>query len=110
MSDIERHLLVPRTRRLLPCILLALAVTPYAWSADDQPVIEWMRANAIRLETPEAGHGFTDMQPLKQVVGNARIVALGEASSSSTACWSSSPPKWVSPFFRSKPTCRKRTA
>ncbi|MFZ1145578.1 MAG: erythromycin esterase family protein [Bryobacteraceae bacterium] len=69
-----------KKQRFLPCILLALAVAPYAWSADDQPAIEWMRANAIRLATPEAGHGFADMQPLKQVVGNARIVALGEAT------------------------------
>jgi len=37
-------------------------------------------AQAIRLETVEAGHGFADMQPLKNVIGNARIVALGEAT------------------------------
>ena len=50
----------------------------------DQPapreVIDWLRANAIPLATTEAGHGFDDMHPLKQVVGNARIVALGEAT------------------------------
>jgi erythromycin esterase len=28
----------------------------------------------------EAGHGFDDMQPLAKIVGNARIVALGEAT------------------------------
>jgi erythromycin esterase len=28
----------------------------------------------------EAGNGFEDMQPLRQVVGNARIVSLGEAT------------------------------
>src|SRR5258708_2423989 len=39
-----------------------------------------MRAHAVALQTPEAGHGFRDMQPLKQIVGNARIVALGEAT------------------------------
>jgi hypothetical protein len=44
------------------------------------PVTEWVRANAIRLTTPEAGHGFADMEPLKKVVGNARIVSLGEAT------------------------------
>ena len=41
---------------------------------------EWVRANAIRLATPEAGHGFADMEPLRKVVGNARIVSLGEAT------------------------------
>jgi TonB family protein len=49
-------------------------------STDDQPVVEWIRANAVRLQTPEAGHGFADMQPLKKMIGNARIVSLGEAT------------------------------
>jgi erythromycin esterase-like protein len=43
-------------------------------------VNEWIRGSAIRLTTPVAGHGFEDMQPLKKVVGDARIVALGEAT------------------------------
>jgi erythromycin esterase len=41
---------------------------------------EWIRANAIRLGTAEAGHGFADMQALKPLIGNARIVSLGEAT------------------------------
>lgn len=40
----------------------------------------WLKANAIRLSTVEAGHGFADMQPLKKIIGDARIVALGEAT------------------------------
>ena len=40
----------------------------------------WLATNAVRLETVEAGHGFADMQPLKQIIGAARIVALGEAT------------------------------
>jgi hypothetical protein len=43
-------------------------------------VMDWVRANAIPLKTVEAGNGFEDLQPLKQVVGDARIVALGEAT------------------------------
>ncbi len=41
---------------------------------------EDLRSASVPLVTPEAGHGFTDMQPLKQVVGKARVVALGEAT------------------------------
>jgi len=44
------------------------------------PQIEWIRANAVPLKTVEAGHGFDDMMPLKKVVGDARVVALGEAT------------------------------
>jgi TonB family protein len=40
----------------------------------------WLAANAIRLNTVEAGHGFADMQPLKKIIGDARIVSLGEAT------------------------------
>jgi erythromycin esterase len=40
----------------------------------------WMAANAIRLDTAEAGHGFADMQPLKGVIGKARLISLGEAT------------------------------
>ena len=44
------------------------------------PVTEWIRGSAIRLTTPEARHGFADMEPLRKVVGDARIVSLGEAT------------------------------
>ena len=40
----------------------------------------WLKENAIHLNTIEAGSGFDDMQPLKAVVGEARIVSLGEAA------------------------------
>lgn len=66
------------TLRVLALILLpvaALAQTP----AKD-PVNDWIRGNAVRLATPVVGHGFDDMQPLKKIVGDARIVALGEAT------------------------------
>jgi len=48
--------------------------------ASEEATRIWLAANAIRLNTVEAGHGFADMQPLKQVIGKARIVALGEAT------------------------------
>jgi erythromycin esterase len=43
-------------------------------------VVQWIAANAIRLHSAEPGNGFADMEPLKQVVGDARIVELGEAT------------------------------
>jgi erythromycin esterase len=43
-------------------------------------VVDWIREHAIAIKTPEAGHGFDDLQPLKKIVGDARLVALGEAT------------------------------
>jgi len=61
-------------------ILLAAALAWPAAAQESSPVAEWIASHAIRLTTPEAGHGFSDMQPLKKAIGNARIVALGEAT------------------------------
>lgn len=43
-------------------------------------VLAWIRAKAIPLKTVEANKGFEDMQPLKALMGDARVVALGEAT------------------------------
>lgn len=48
--------------------------------SNDQPVVDWIGKHAVRLQTPEAGHGFADMTPLKKMIGNVRIVSLGEAT------------------------------
>jgi erythromycin esterase len=65
--------------RLLLVVVFAGAWLPTAMAQNETP-IDWVRVNAIRLTTPEAGHGFADLQPLKKVVGDARIVSLGEAT------------------------------
>jgi erythromycin esterase-like protein len=54
---------------LLPCALRA-----------QTEVTSWIRANAVPLKTVEARHGFDDMEPLRGIIGDARIVSLGEAT------------------------------
>lgn len=44
------------------------------------PVAAWLRTNAVPLKSAEAGNGFADLQPLKKIIGDARLVALGEAT------------------------------
>jgi erythromycin esterase-like protein len=61
------------------CLLLACALAP-AEQNPEQAATQWLRQGAIPLQTVEAGHGFIDMQPLKKIVGDARIVELGEAT------------------------------
>ena len=65
-------------RPLAAMCLMPLSIASQTSAPD--AVNDWVRASAIRLATPVAGHGFDDMQPLKKVVGDARIVALGEAT------------------------------
>jgi erythromycin esterase len=45
-----------------------------------EAVKQWLANHAIPLRTVEAGHGFEDMQPLREIVGDGRVVALGEAT------------------------------
>ena len=65
---------------LVSLVLVVAVVVLSAQTRQEAAVAEWVRSTAIRLQTVEAGHGFADLQPLKRVVGNARIVSLGEAT------------------------------
>jgi erythromycin esterase len=76
-----------RALPILAALALSCAVPPVAQraggEANDEPAVadsvaHWLASHAIRLRTVEAGNAFADMQPLKNVVRNARIVALGE--------------------------------
>jgi erythromycin esterase-like protein len=63
----------------IPLIVVAAAVIS-AQTRQEAAVAEWVRERAVRLQTVEAERGFSDMQPLKRIVGDARIVSLGEAT------------------------------
>lgn len=47
---------------------------------DEQAIIAWLQQNAIPLQHIEAGHGFSDLQPLKRILADARVAGLGEAT------------------------------
>lgn len=76
--------MIPFVRRLgfLVCLLVFVLATPGLTSDAAKPSaqVEWIRRNGIPLKTVEAGNGFDDITPLKRVVGDARVVALGEAT------------------------------
>ena len=40
--------------------------------------LAWKRTSAIPLATVEAGNGLADLEPLRGVIGDARIVSLGD--------------------------------
>ena len=46
-------------------------------STEDQ-VTDWISENAIPITTVEAGNGFEDLLPFGEIIGDSRIVSLGE--------------------------------
>ena len=43
-------------------------------------VSAWLRENAIPFDTTDPNSDFEDLMPLKELIGDARVVALGEAT------------------------------
>jgi erythromycin esterase len=79
-----------RLRTLHPlCLTLALLLAACeSPSAGTDPItgntpeaeIEWLRANAVPFGTVHPGGSASDLAPLGQMIGNARVVGLGEAT------------------------------
>jgi erythromycin esterase len=41
---------------------------------------DWLRANAVRLSSTDPTGPLDELEPLRDIVGDARVVALGESS------------------------------
>jgi erythromycin esterase len=77
-------------RKLLAVVLLlATAVSASAqkrraatppWNDPAQSAAAWLQSNAILFETAEPNSGIDDLLPLRRMIGDARIVSLGEAT------------------------------
>ena len=59
-------------------ILLLLSLTSCIYKSEEEQVTEWISNNAIEIKTVEAGNGFKDLLPIGEMVGDAKIVSLGE--------------------------------
>ncbi|MCP5047743.1 MAG: hypothetical protein GY940_11275 [bacterium] len=45
-----------------------------------EEVVQWMKKEAVPLKSVEAGQGYDDLQALKKIFGDARVVGFGESS------------------------------
>jgi erythromycin esterase len=60
---------------------LTLMLAAYAAFADDDPRVRSLRSHAVALRSIEPeDEDFSDLEPLKKLLGEARIVQLGEQS------------------------------
>jgi erythromycin esterase len=71
-------------KRLIAAVLLTLGfVTVLAQSelsSTQLEAIDWVKANAIEITSLTAESGLDDLEPVKDLVGDAKILALGEAT------------------------------
>jgi len=71
-------------RLMKPAVFLAaaffLAVPLTSRVPGDDAVTAWIQESAVPLNTVEAGHGFKDLNPLKKILRDVRVVGLGEAT------------------------------
>jgi erythromycin esterase len=79
--------LISALEAILAASLLAaggcsVSAGPYPTQNSDssKAASEWIAKNAIPLTTTEPGHGIEDLLPIRGIVGDARVVALGEAT------------------------------
>src|SRR5258706_1161593 len=68
-------------RSTIGLVLATLTTCGAAPPTADRPPIDWLRKSARPFVTCEPGGTDRDLAPLRAIVGDARIVALGEVSS-----------------------------
>lgn len=62
------------------CLWLTVLVLAAPSRAVEQARIDWLAEHAVPFDTVEADHGFQDLAPLKEMIGGARVVGLGEGT------------------------------
>lgn len=70
-----------RTAKYIPFLLCALSFTNLSIAQDTTEVVTaWLKQNSIHIKYIEAGHDFSDLQPLKKILQDVQVVGLGEAT------------------------------
>ena len=59
-------------------ILILLSLVSCSEKSKEEQVIDWISKSAIQINTVESGNGFEDFLAIGEMIGDARIVSLGE--------------------------------
>jgi erythromycin esterase len=70
--------LVACARNQPPAATPSPVPSPTEALAFDPQLVTWLKSKAIPFETTRPGSGFDDLQPLKKIIGNTRILAIGQ--------------------------------
>jgi erythromycin esterase len=76
----SRALMVAATVMSLACSSDASAPTAPPPPSPEPEFVEWLKANIVPFETVGVRDDRTDLEGLDEIIGDARIVALGEAT------------------------------
>jgi erythromycin esterase len=72
--------------RAVAALGLVCATTTAADESQETAFVEWAEENAIAISTTTPGSGFHDLMPLVEVIGDARVVGLGETLHGGREC------------------------
>ena len=64
---------------LIPVALLLFLALAESRAADDEARVAWLKKNAVPMRSIDPDdEKFADLEPLRKIIGDARIVQLGE--------------------------------
>ncbi len=69
-----------RSHAILHAAAVVLISSQVSSEEPTEAKIKWIKEQAIPFKTVEADNGFVDLLPLKELIGDARIVSLGEST------------------------------
>jgi len=64
---------------LFLCLIVGLAWTANADNSQSDNFLKWAKKHAHPLNSLHPGTGFADLHVLKEIIGEARIVGIGES-------------------------------
>ncbi len=68
-----------KLKRISICLISILCLTACS-KVNENPEVKALKKSVIPISTVEAGNGFKDLMPLKDILKDKKIVAMGEAT------------------------------